>query len=142
MSKFLYLMCFFTGITFAHEAKENIAVDVLTKTSLSWDGQTLPTYPQGQPEVSILKITIAAKTKLPIHQHAVINAGVLLKGELTVHTEKGETLHLVAGDTIVEVVDKWHYGINEGDKDAEIVVFYAGVQGVTNTITRDVNSGK
>ena len=28
---------------------------------------------------------------------------------------------------IVEVVNKWHYGKNEGDKMAEIMVFYAGV---------------
>lgn len=106
----------------------------LTRTMTSWDGSPLPAYPTGQPEVTILRITIPPKTRLPLHEHPVINAGVLLTGELTVRTEKGETLHLRAGDPIVEVVGKWHYGINEGDAPAEIIVFYAGVQGTPITL--------
>jgi len=58
----------------------------------------------------------------------------LLKGELTVVTKEKETLHLRAGDSIVEVVDKWHYEKNEGKEPAEIIVFYAGVQGSPITI--------
>jgi quercetin dioxygenase-like cupin family protein len=65
--------------------------------------------------------------ELPMHRHPVINAGVLLSGRLTVITEDNKTLHLKAGESIVEVVDKWHYGKNEGDEVAEIIVFYAGV---------------
>jgi hypothetical protein len=56
----------------------------------------------------------------------VINAGVLMSGELTVVTADGKTLHLKAGDPIVEVVNTPHCGINEGKVPAEIVVFYAG----------------
>jgi len=74
---------------------------------------------------------------LPVHLHPEINAGVLLKGELTVVTEDKKTLHLQAGDPIVEVVDTWHYGINEGDTPAEIIVFYAGVQDVPITIKEE-----
>ena len=104
-----------------------VQVDVLAKTSSSWDAEALPEYPRGQSEITILKITIPPKTLLPLHEHPVINAGVLLKGELTVVTEDKETLYLKAGDTIVEVVNKWHYGKNEGDVPAEIIVFYAGI---------------
>ena len=109
-------------------------VDVLAKTSTSWDGGTLPDYAKGKPEVTILRITIPPKVKLPLHKHPVINSGVLLKGELTVVTEDKKTLHLKAGDSIVEVVNTWHYGINEGDVPAEIIVFYAGIQGTPITI--------
>jgi hypothetical protein len=28
--------------------------------------------------------------------------------------EQGETLHLKAGQALIELVDKWHYGKNEG----------------------------
>lgn len=111
-----------------------IEVVVLAKTSSSWDGKTLGDYMKGKPEITILKITIPPKTKLPLHKHPVINAGVLLKGELTVVTENKEVLHLKAGESIVEVVNKLHYGINEGDKPAEIIVFYAGIQGKPITI--------
>lgn len=106
---------------------KNINVETLAKSSISWDGQTLPDYPKGQPEVTILRIKIPAGAKLEMHKHPVINAGLMLSGELTIITEKNETLHLKAGDSIIEVVDKWHYGKNEGNKTAEIIVFYAGV---------------
>ncbi len=64
---------------------------------------------------------------MALHKHPVINAGVLLTGELTVTTEDKKVLHLKAGDPIIEVVEKWHSGKNEGETTAEIIVFYAGV---------------
>jgi quercetin dioxygenase-like cupin family protein len=100
--------------------------NVLAKTSLSWDGNHLPDYPKGTPEITILRIKIPPGGQLPLHKHPVINAGVLLNGELTVVTEDNRTFHLKAGDPIVEVVNKWHHGKNEGSEMAEIIVFYAG----------------
>jgi quercetin dioxygenase-like cupin family protein len=101
-------------------------VKELVKTTRSWDGKGLPAYPQGQPEITILRISIPAGTRLHTHSHPGINAGVLMSGQLTVVTTDGKTLHLKAGDPIVEVVNTWHYGINQGKVPAEIVVFYAG----------------
>jgi quercetin dioxygenase-like cupin family protein len=118
------------------EDVSNVAVDVLSKTGSSWDGKSLPDYPTGKPEITILRIKIPAKTQLPLHKHPVINAGVLLSGELTVVTEDNKTLYLKAGDSIVEVVDKWHYGKNEGNEPAEILVFYAGSLGTPITVKR------
>lgn len=115
-----------------------VQVDVLAKTSVSWDGRPLPNYVKGKPEITILRIKIPPKVQLPLHEHPVINAGVLLKGELTVVTKEEETLHLKTGDSIVEVVDKWHYGINEGSEAAEIIVFYAGVRGNPITVKETI----
>jgi len=111
-------------------------VDVLTKTTSSWDGSALPQYPKGQPEITILRITIPPKTQLQVHEHPVINAGVLLKGQLTVVTENKEILQLRAGDPIVELVNKSHFGRNEGDEPAEIIVFYAGIKDRPITIEK------
>jgi quercetin dioxygenase-like cupin family protein len=111
------------------QSTETANVEVLSKTSSSWDGRALPEYPKGAPEITILRITIPPGMELPLHKHPVINAGVMLKGQLVVITGEGETLHLEAGDAIVEVVDKWHYGKNEGNEPAEIIVFYAGLEG-------------
>jgi len=126
------LMLFVAGNVLAaditYEATE------LVKTSSSWDGEALPQYPEGVPEVTILRIIIPQGAQLPIHEHPVINAGVLLTGELTVTTVDNKVLHLKAGDPIVEVVDKWHYGKNEGSEQAEIVVFYAGIKDMPITI--------
>ncbi len=113
-----------------------VEVEVLAKTGTSWDGGNLPNYPDATPEISILKITIPPATKLPLHKHPIINAGVLLSGELTVVTEDRSTLHLKAGEAIVEVVNKWHYGMNEGSEPAVIIVFYAGVAGGTLSVKK------
>ncbi|MBN1471481.1 MAG: cupin domain-containing protein, partial [Syntrophaceae bacterium] len=84
--------------------------------------------------VTILRIQIPAGAKLDMHYHPVINAGVLLKGELTVIAEDGKQLHLTTGDSIVELVNKKHYGKNEGTETAEIIVFYAGIENKPITI--------
>ena len=138
MKKFLCGICFILSLTSNVWAQEvnTVKVDVLAKTSVSWDGRALPNYAEGKPEITILRIKIPPKVQLPLHEHPVINVGVLLKGELTVVTKDKETLHLKAGDSIVEVVDKWHYGKNEGYEPAEIIVFYAGVQDTPITIKK------
>ena len=109
-------------------------VEVLAKSSSSWNDETLPAYPRGVPEITILRITIPPGIRLPLHKHPFINAGVLLKGHLKVETQDGEILHLSAGDPIVELVNKLHFGSNEGSEPVEIIVFYAGVQGLPITI--------
>jgi quercetin dioxygenase-like cupin family protein len=132
MKKFLFAVCLtlllLSGNNWALDDTA-VTVGVLDKATSSWNGETLPPYLTGQPEVTILKISIPPHFQLPLHRHPVINAGVLLKGELTVFTKEGKTLHLEAGDPIIEVVNTWHYGINEGNEPAEIIVFYAGIQG-------------
>jgi len=131
MKNIVYGICLTLLLLNSASAKKpnTIEIEVLTKGITSWDGKELPDYAKGKPEVSILRIKIPPGTELPLHKHPVINAGLLLNGELTVVTEDGTTLHLKAGDTIVEVVNKWHYGKNEGNEPAEIIVFYAGIQG-------------
>jgi len=113
-----------------------VAADVLSKTGSSWDGATLPDYTNGKPEITILRIKIPPGAMLPMHKHPVINAGVLLSGELTVVTEDGRILHLKGGEAIVEVVNTWHYGKNEGNKPTEIIVFYAGRVGTPITVNK------
>jgi quercetin dioxygenase-like cupin family protein len=128
------LVTLFPSLVFAEQIETSIVSDVLVKSTRSWDGNQLPKYPEGQPEVTILKITIPAGAKIPLHQHPYINAGVLIKGELTVLTQTGDKLIMTAGDQIVEVVNKWHKGQNSGDIPAEIIVFYAGIEGQPITV--------
>jgi quercetin dioxygenase-like cupin family protein len=135
MRKLFHVLCLMLLLCTPAAAGEttSVAVNVLTKTGSSWDGRDLPGYAAGRPEITILRIQIPPGAQLPRHSHPVINAGVLLKGELTVVTDGGRTLHLKAGDPIVEVVDTSHYGKNEGTEPAEIIVFYAGVKGTPIT---------
>ena len=130
------LVLIFAFYANAHDQKNGVKVEQLVKSTKSWDGKTLPKYNEGQPEVKILKITIPAGTTLPVHQHPVINAGYLLEGELTVISDQKETLVLKEGDTLVELVGKWHYGVNKGQRDAVILVFYAGIEDTPTTVKK------
>jgi len=97
----------------------------------------LPKYPDGKPKITVLKITIPPRSKLNIHKHLVINAGVLTKGELTVVDEQHNTLNLKTGDALVELVNTYHYGENKGNLPAEIIVFYAGTEDLPITVTKN-----
>ncbi|WP_208596538.1 cupin domain-containing protein [Desulfonatronum thiosulfatophilum] len=114
-----------------------IQIRELVRTERSWDGNLLPAYPEGQPEIRVLSIVIAPGEKLPIHRHPVINAGYLLSGHLRVHTLDGRVLDLQAGETVVEVVDVWHWGESLGEDPAHIIVFYAGRADVPITTLRE-----
>lgn len=112
-------------------------VETLAKSGNSWTGAPLPPYATGTPEVTVLKITIPPGGALPVHEHPYMNAGILLSGELTVYAETGEIKHLKAGEALIELVNAWHYGANEGDVPAEILVVYAGIAGEPVTIKKD-----
>ena len=129
------LACVAVGNHDDHEVHDtNIRIKELAKSTKSWNGELLPAYPKGQPEVTILKITVPPKTKLAMHRHPYINGGVLLKGELTVVTDDHRKLKIKAGDSIVELVNQLHFGENATDEPAEIIVFYAGVEGRPVTV--------
>ena len=103
-----------------------IQLEELIKTTTSWDGEDLPDYGTGEAQITILKATIPPGAQFPLHKHPVINAGVLTTGQLMVVTEESDTLRVTAGEALVEVVGEWHFGINDGETPAEIIVFYAG----------------
>lgn len=124
----LLALCCLSGYAQARDT-HGTSVETLARATTSWEGSRLPAYPAGQPEITILRIQIPPGTALPLHRHPYINAGVMLRGALTVVSETGRTLHLKAGDAIVELVGTWHYGRNDGSEVAEIVVFYAGSAG-------------
>ena len=130
------LLFFLSNILSAHDDTKDLKVRTVVKSTKSWDGKILPAYGKGQPEITILEIEVPPKTKLPIHRHPYINAGVLISGQLKVVTEENQILILKPGDPIVEVIGKWHYGINEQDIPAKIYVFYAGIEGELTTIKK------
>lgn len=116
---------------------EQPTVTTLIKDTQSWDGTTLPAYPDGQPEVTILRIIVPPHSKLPIHKHPGINAGILLTGKIVVHKHDGTTQTVHAGEALIEMVETWHFGENPTDEDAEIVVFYAGIVGKDITVPKN-----
>lgn len=114
----------------AHAESAAVTAETLAQSTRSWNGAALPDYPATTPQISVLRIEVPPGAQLPLHRHPVINAGYVISGELTVITEQNETLHLKAGEAVVEVVNQWHRGRNEGSVPAVVVVFYAGGPGV------------
>lgn len=106
---------------------------------IPWDGVQYRTYPDGQPEVTILRYKIPAHSSLPWHTHPVINAGYVLSGHLTViRKSDGKTIVIGPGDVLPEMVDAPHRGQSE-DEPVELIVFYAGTPAVPLTVKSEPN---
>ena len=111
-----------------------VTVEELVNANQQWDGQPLPAYPRGQPQVKVLRIGIPAGVVLPWHTHPVINAAVIVRGTLALNLKDGTTRVFQPGEAIVEVIDTVHTGQAIGAEDVEVVVFYAGVEGMPTTV--------
>lgn len=79
--------------------------------------------------IEVLDIEIAPGARLALHTHPVINAGVVIRGRLTVVSSEGKERTFSAGEAIVEMVHKPHYGENRGDEPVRLVLFYAATPG-------------
>lgn len=118
-------------------AGENRQRAVQSETSMqadsSWDGEPYESYPTGQPELSVLKITLAPHTELQWHSHPIPNAAYIVSGELTLERKKdGKRRHFAAGQAVSETVDTFHRGVT-GNEPVVLIVFYAGSPGVSLT---------
>jgi quercetin dioxygenase-like cupin family protein len=103
---------------------------ILLQSSASWDNTPFISYPAAAPELTLLKLKIPANTELDWHIHPIPNAAYILAGELTVEgKDNGLTQHFKQGEALAEMVNTTHRG-KTGDKPVELIVFYAGSQGI------------
>ncbi|WP_413440130.1 cupin domain-containing protein [Synechococcus sp. MIT S1220] len=114
--------------------KLGVTIKELVNSTKEWDGQSLPSYPAGLPEIKVLRIKIPAGVTLPWHFHPVINAAVILKGRLELYSKDGMTKAFGPGEALIEVVNTVHAGKAVGSEDVELSVFYAGSQGQPTTV--------
>jgi quercetin dioxygenase-like cupin family protein len=108
--------------------------EILLQASQSWNGKPYTHYPTGQPELTMIKLTIAPHTALPWHTHPFPNAVYVLSGTLTLHDrDSGKTLVLHQGQALAESVDDVHRG-ETGDEAVVLLITYAGTPGVPTSI--------
>ena len=108
--------------------------DILVKSDSSWNGQAYTAYPNGRPQLTVLKMTIPAHTALPWHIHPMPNAGYVLSGQLTIEdraTGKKQTFQ--AGQAFTESVNDVHRGIS-GDQPTVLIITYAGTPGEPTSV--------
>ena len=106
------------------EALQSVRSTELIRTSQSWDGEELPDYLQGKPEVVAVKYEIPAGKKLGWHYHPVLNHGILVQGELTIIGLDGKEKVVHEGEPVVEMVNTIHHGENRGTKPVVLYMFY------------------
>ena len=118
-------------------SEPQIKVEQVLQTTQSWDGAPYTGYPTGQPQVTVLKITIPPNTALHWHRHPVISVAYVLSGHLTVEKrDSGERTIVQAGQALAETVETTHRGFTT-DEPVELIVFYAGQSGVPLTINQE-----
>ena len=106
----------------------------LLETTRSWDGVKYSAYPSGQPQVTLLKISIPPRTALDWHRHPMINVAYVLSGSLTVQKRgTGQKITLHTGQALAETVQSVHRGYTENEP-VELIVFYAGRPGLPLSI--------
>ncbi len=109
----------------ADQGHPGVVTNLVIRSGNDWTGSPLPPYLLSAPEVAVMRFTIPPQTALPVHKHPAINAAYVIDGELTVIQEGGIQRTFKKGDVVIEMVEKWHYGINQGPVPVELVVFYA-----------------
>jgi quercetin dioxygenase-like cupin family protein len=102
---------------------------LLLNTTTSWDNVTY-LFPQGQPQMSVLKIAIPPNSHLPVHFHPMPNIAYVQAGTLTVvRMSDCHSLRISAGNVLAEMVNTPHFGF-AGNEAVELIVFYAGAVGL------------
>jgi quercetin dioxygenase-like cupin family protein len=108
--------------------------DILLQADHSWNDKAYTHYPAGQPELTMIKLTIPPHTALPWHTHPFPNAAYVLSGTLTVHErDSGKTKVYHQGEAFAESVDTVHRG-ETGDETTVLLITYAGTPGVPTSI--------
>ena len=126
-----------TSIVVAQEAPAKVAtaqLETVLQTTHSWNGKPYTHYPIGRPQLTTLKVTIAAHTSLPWHYHPIPNVVYVLSGTLTLHDRaSGKTLVVHQGQAVGESVDDVHRG-EAGDEPAVLLITYSGTPGVPTSV--------
>jgi quercetin dioxygenase-like cupin family protein len=112
---------------------DTITSESLLSATAGWNGAAYAAFPAGAPELTVLRMTIAANASLAWHTHPMPNAAYIISGGLTIELPGGTGRRFAAGEVTAEMVDTVHRGV-AGDQPAVVIVFYAGVQGMPLSI--------
>lgn len=113
---------------------KDIKTTELIRTSQSWDGAMLPDFPQGQPELRVIRLEFPIGAKTGWHHHSVVNYGIVQQGDLTIVCQDGTEKTFHEGEALVEVIGTIHRGENRGSKPVILNMFYFSSPGAEITI--------
>lgn len=126
---FVTILCI-TNVSYSAEK------EIILQTTSTWDNAKYQKLKIKNPEVTVLKIVINVGEVLPMHKHDLVNVAYVKKGTLTVVTDKDEKITLHEGESLPELVSKYHYGKNTGNDPVELIVFYIGEKGTPLSVNK------
>jgi quercetin dioxygenase-like cupin family protein len=140
MTRLFAVLCFIAGVSTAALAAlpyETNVNTLIAKTDTTIIGQKIvvPKHPM----VIVSSSTFAPGARTPVHKHIYPHYVYIQEGTLTiVSTETGKSFDMKPGTFFLEMLDKWHYGINKGTVPVKTLVVDqvpASVQ--TNRVLKD-----
>src|SRR5215471_10093578 len=111
----------FRQATAAENTPSAVRSATLLMSNTSWDGKPYKSSPPGQPELSVLKITLQPHTKLEWHSHPIPSAAYIVAGELTVERKKTERSNILS--PAKRFRRQWAHSTGEWQEGNEPVVF-------------------
>jgi quercetin dioxygenase-like cupin family protein len=128
----LAVLAFVFGAASAADAPA-VQVTPIARTNTTVTGPPI-TVPQ-HPDVVVSIATFPPGARIPEHQHPHPHYVYVLEGVLTVvNTDAHKTFDVKAGDFVVEMMDTWHYGINNGTVPVKLLVIDQVPQGAPNNM--------
>jgi len=106
----------------------------LIRTSESWDGAQLADFPQGKPELRVVRLDFPVGSKTGWRHHPIINYGIVQQGDLTIVCQDGSKKTFHEGEALVEVIGTIHWGGNQGSKPVILDMFYFSSPGAGITV--------
>lgn len=118
----------------AAPAKPPVRAEVLVKSDQAWNGTPYTTYPATRPQLTVMRMTIAANAALPWHTHGAPNAGYIISGHLTLEDRaSGQKKTYRAGDAFTEQVGPEHRGYTD-DEPCVVILTYAGTPDLPTSV--------
>lgn len=127
-NKLTHIIC----IIFIFHFASNLSAEELLVTKKSWDGGNI-SYPKGETEITSFILSINEGDVPEFHCHPVPTMGYVLKGNVEVETIDGKKTILKEGESAVEVM-RTVYRSKALNGPAQIIVFYAGADGIPNSV--------
>ncbi len=112
-------------------------IETITSSTKSWNGDNY-IYPKGQAKMTLIRMTVPAGFRTPVHFHPQPGVAYVIKGLIECVVTANKTLIVGQGESFATTFgDTAHYCENIGSDESLIIVAYAGVEDQPVTITTD-----
>ncbi|MFG1395782.1 cupin domain-containing protein [Roseixanthobacter pseudopolyaromaticivorans] len=113
-----------------------VVVKPIASSTTTASGQPIR-FPPGDARVTFSEYVIAPGARLPAHKHPYPRFAYVLAGTLSVTMEATAlTLTYKPGDAIFEVIDQWHFAVNDGPEAVRLLVVDTLPDGAKSTIIK------